>query len=470
MAKNPRKPLTQTKKHLARIEREKRQTRIIVTVSLVVLALVVLLVGYGVLNQTVLKSIRPVAIVNGERISTSDFHGVVRYSRYSLVTNAEQNYQFAQWFGSDANTLMSFASQLQQIQAQLVPNNIGEQTLNRMVEDVLIRQEAERRGITVTDQEIEQSLQSAFQYYPDGTPTPAPTLEPIATSTLSPQQLTLIPPTATATITPTLTIEPEVTLTAALTAEPEATATSTSEPTAVPTEVANPTATLVPTPSATPTPFTEEGYQELYDKTVTDFETNFEIREKDIRYIIETQLLREKVLEAVIGELPRTKEQVWALHILVADEATANEVLAKLEAGEEWGALASQYSTDASNKDKGGDLGWFGKGQMVAEFETAAFALGVGETSQPVQTQFGYHIIRVLGHEERPISDDEYQNALNIAFDEWLTAQRDAAEVEIRDTWTEDLPTEPTLSAEIEDFINQAMAASSQQQQLPVAP
>ena len=255
-----------------------------------------------------------------------------------------------------------------------------------------------------------------------------------------------------------------------MTAEPEATATSTSEPTAVPTEVANPTATLVPTPSATPTPFTEEGYQELYDKTVTDFETNFEIREKDIRYIIETQLLREKVLEAVIGELPRTKEQVWALHILVADEATANEVLAKLEAGEEWGALASQYSTDASNKDKGGDLGWFGKGQMVAEFETAAFALGVGETSQPVQTQFGYHIIRVLGHEERPISDDEYQNALNIAFDEWLTAQRDAADVEIRDTWTEDLPTEPTLSAEIEDFINQAMAASSQQQQLPVAP
>ena len=154
MAKNPRKPLTETKKHLARVERERRQTRIIVTVSLVVLALVVLLVGYGVLNQTVLKSIRPVAIVNGEKISTSDFHGVVRYSRYSLVTNAEQNYQFAQWFGSDANTLMSFASQLQQIQAQLVPNNIGEQTLNRMVEDVLIRQEAERRGITVTDQAI----------------------------------------------------------------------------------------------------------------------------------------------------------------------------------------------------------------------------------------------------------------------------------------------------------------------------
>ncbi len=460
MAKNPQKPIYHTKKHLARMERERNQRRLIITVSLAVLALVVLTIGYGILNQTVLQNIRPVAVVNGDKIVTSDFQGLTRYSRYTLVSNASQNYQFAQLFGSDPNTMMSFAQQLQQIQAQLVPNTIGEQTLNRMVEDALIRQEAKRQGITVTQDEIEKSFQAAFQYFPDGTPTPTATIEPILTSTLSPQQLTLIPPTATATITPTVTATPVITVTAEFTAAPEATATATLEPTAVPTEVANPTATLVPTPAPTATPYTLEGYQEQYNKTVTDFETQYQISEKDLRYVIEAQLYREKVLKTIVGDLPRTSEQVWALHILVADEAAANEVLAKLAAGEEWGALASTYSTDTSNKDTGGDLGWFGKGRMVAEFDTAAFALKVGETSQPVQTQFGFHIIRVLGHEDRPMSDEEYQTAQETEFNKWLTEQRDSSEVEIRDIWMENLPTEPTLPAEITDFINQAIQAA----------
>jgi foldase protein PrsA len=89
-------------------------------------------------------------------------------------------------------------------------------------------------------------------------------------------------------------------------------------------------------------------------------------------------------------------EQVHARHILVADLATANQVEAKLKAGGDFAALAKQYSTDPSSKDKGGDLGYFGRGQMVPQFQDAAFGAKVGTITAPVKSPFGYHIIQVL--------------------------------------------------------------------------
>ncbi len=93
-------------------------------------------------------------------------------------------------------------------------------------------------------------------------------------------------------------------------------------------------------------------------------------------------------------------EQVRARHILVPDPKTAATVEAKLKAGGDFAALAKQYSTDPSTKDKGGELGFFGKGQMVPAFQDAAFSLPVGQISQPVKSPFGYHIIQV--EEKKP--------------------------------------------------------------------
>lgn len=137
---------------------------------------------------------------------------------------------------------------------------------------------------------------------------------------------------------------------------------------------------------------------------------SYNMTKKDVEKDIKNYLLTLKVMEDYIDvtdedvkayyeenkESFNTEEQVQASHILVEDEATANEVIKKLNAGGDFGELAHEYSTDTVSAENGGELGYFSKGQMVEEFENAAFAMKVGEVSKtPVKTEHGYHIIKV---------------------------------------------------------------------------
>ncbi len=88
-------------------------------------------------------------------------------------------------------------------------------------------------------------------------------------------------------------------------------------------------------------------------------------------------------------------DKIRCAHILVEKMSTAQEVLDKLNRGESFAKLAAEYSLDG-NRKQGGDLGFFGHGVMVREFEQATFALQVGQVSGLVRTQFGYHIIKRL--------------------------------------------------------------------------
>lgn len=112
----------------------------------------------------------------------------------------------------------------------------------------------------------------------------------------------------------------------------------------------------------------------------------------------------------------KSDEQIRASHILVKDEKTAQEVEAQVKKGKDFADLAKKYSTD-STAEKGGDLGWFDKGKMVPEFDKAAFALKDGETSGIVKSNFGYHIIKVVGH--RPagyVPFDEVKDQIKAAI------------------------------------------------------
>ncbi|WP_409290239.1 peptidylprolyl isomerase [Peribacillus sp. SCS-37] len=125
-----------------------------------------------------------------------------------------------------------------------------------------------------------------------------------------------------------------------------------------------------------------------------DLEVNLKIKklmEPDIKI---TEAEMKKYFEENKASFAQ-EEQVKAAHILVKTKAKADEVKKKLDSGESFEDLAKKYSTEAATKDKGGDLGYFGKGDMTAAFEKEAFALKEGGISLPVKTQYGYHIIKV---------------------------------------------------------------------------
>ena len=147
------------------------------------------------------------------------------------------------------------------------------------------------------------------------------------------------------------------------------------------------------------------GGKEAFNSALEYYGLTEEVLKEDIEMNLYVSKLLESKVEITEDDMKnyfeenkdsfKQEEQVKARHILVEDEETAKEVRKKLDDGEDFEELAKKYSTDTGTKEKGGDLGFFSKGEMVNEFEEVAFALKVGEISQPVKTNYGYHIIKV---------------------------------------------------------------------------
>jgi hypothetical protein len=213
--------------------------------------------------------------------------------------------------------------------------------------------------------------------------------------------LALVPPTPTPTATAVITATETLTATQALTV------TVTPEPT--PTPSVAPSVTPTEAPTATATPYTQEGFQTEYNKAIDSLKSEINFSEKDLRYLVEMQLYRKKLQEAVLKELnvSREQEQVWVRHIQVADEDTAKTVLDRLNKGEDWATVANEVSTDQATQSQAGELGWNSKPDLTnrfsEEFANTAFQLGIGQISQPVQSPSGWHLIQGLGHDTHTV-------------------------------------------------------------------
>ena len=430
--------LSRKHKHVSR--RLQEQQRMITIGAVAFVAIILAIIGWGYLNQTVLYARKPVAKVNDEAITVGLFQKRVRFQRAVYIMQVESVAKNLDVFMQNPMLLSYYAPQLQQWMGELNDaQGMGQKVLDGLIDRTIILQEAKARGITVTEAEVDKALQEAWGYYANGTPTPKVEPTQLPTPTYSATQLALLPPTPTP-LPPTPT--------------PEA------SPTA--------TATLPPTPvQPTATPYTEEAYRQSFQEYLKRMKDLAGLDESDIRAIMREQLYRQKLYEDITKDLPREQEQVWARHILVKDEKTAQEVRQKLLDGGSWEELAKEYSTDPGSKDRGGDLGWFARGQMVKPFEDAAFDLKVGEISQPVQTQYGWHIIQVLGHEKRPVSNYAYEQMQQQAFRNWLDEAKSKAKIEIYDLWKQVVPTEPKLPADIAQQIQSMLSLMQQPQGQP---
>jgi parvulin-like peptidyl-prolyl isomerase len=380
-----------TRKETVLRRRDAERNRRVLLALLGVGALLVILLGAGVIQELVIKPRQPVATVNGQAISLSEYQKRVRFS----------------WF--QAGTELTD------------PQGDSLQVLDQMIDERLIREQAQQRSLAVSPEEVTENVEKAFGYF-RYTPTPAPTLPP--------------------------------------------------EPT--PTPGGPPTAT----PAPTATPVTLDAYQKALKDWVDRSNRAAGITEADLRNLLETDLLRDKLYEVVANEVATTEEQVRARHILVriiepeptptpdptgiptptpdpsatptpaprdAAQALARiiEVQQKLGAGEDFAKLALEYSDDTGSATEGGDLGWFGRGMMVTEFEEAAFSLQPGQLSNPVKTQFGYHLIRVEERDAaRPVDEFTLAQRKYEAFNKWLADLRTAAKIER--SWSLDkLPSTP---------------------------
>lgn len=170
------------------------------------------------------------------------------------------------------------------------------------------------------------------------------------------------------------------------------------------------------------------------------------VTEKFFEKNIKSQMIQKKMIESlkvsdedIAKGVERAKTELHARHIVVKDEDTAKEVLAKLKDGGDFAELAKEYSTEPVAQQSGGDLGWFGPGKMVQEFEDAAYSLKKGEISEPVKTSFGYHIIELLDTRQAETEKTEeeikaeIENGLKGAqFEEKLQEMIKAADVDIK--------------------------------------
>lgn len=192
------------------------------------------------------------------------------------------------------------------------------------------------------------------------------------------------------------------------------------------------------------------GSEEAFQEALTASGVDEAIVKQDIETYLATNKLLEPRITVTEEEMKdyfeenkanfATEAQVEASHILVEDEETAKEVLEKLNDGGDFAELVAEYSTDEATLETDGELGFFGSGVMDESFEEAAFQLEVGEISDPVETTYGYHIIKVTDKSEakeavfEDVKDEIesmlYESKADTEYSIWLEEKMNEYEIE----------------------------------------
>jgi len=153
--------------------------------------------------------------------------------------------------------------------------------------------------------------------------------------------------------------------------------------------------------------------------------------EPEMRESLRDALITGRVRDAIIGDLSGPVPLVHARHILVRDEALANDIISQLASGADFGALAAQYSQDMTSANSGGDLGWFAEDELLQPaLAYAAFNSPLNQVEGPIATELGYHVLEVLERRDETVEETRRASLAEARFENWLTSLASSATVE----------------------------------------
>lgn len=362
-----------------------QQTRQIRIGVAIVAGLLLLVFVAAAVNELVIAPNRPVAIVKGEEISLSEWQDRVRFERAQRIILLNNQLEA---FQGNVGIVQQFAGQA--INDLLQTELLGQNALNQMIDEVIIKQAAEERGITVTDADVDKEIGRTFNFFDGELPTPLPT----ATATVEP--------------TPSITPIPTAVITDVL-----------------PTNTPLPTATVGPTntPPPTATPVSSEAFQQEFSDLIAAFE-DLGVSEAQYREIVRTQIYRQRLIEALDEEqnLSTEAEQVSFFILQFNTEEEANEAAALMDASDYltvWNEIRSQSADPASGSTaQASEILWrtadATASSLGSEVAAAAFELPIGTPSDVISRVVDaettrYYLIQVSGREVRPLSDSEFQ-------------------------------------------------------------
>jgi parvulin-like peptidyl-prolyl isomerase len=428
-----------------RAERDAQRIRYVYYSIGAVIAIVIVVLIAAVGFDQFINPNRTVATIDGTEISAEDFEDRVRFER--LVITERINTAADEIIQQQGGTDLDAANQVLQTNVTLADafqdlqntDQIGLRVLNTMIEDQLILEEAEERGITATDEEIQEKIDEILGFDaelnqilldPEQTPEPEPSNTPTPTPLVSP----------TPSPTPTETPEDE------------------EGPTATPSPVATISSAQTRTPELNRQVF-ENNRGRFFERA----ENIAGYSEEDVLHYFRLQVLRDKIADEVTPA-PETEPLVSARRIVVETEEEAQQILEALQNGESFGDLA-RVASIAPSASRGGAEGQLPtENEAIEDFYDEDFidALNneeVGELVGPVpafvesfsQDQApinGFQIIQVTSRDEEELTEEVSQERQATAFEAWLDELRDANSEDISraDFWPEIVPIDPVYA------------------------
>jgi parvulin-like peptidyl-prolyl isomerase len=402
-----------------------RRQLILFGISVTAILLVVILAA-GAYYQYIHLPRQTVAVAGDTDIRRSDYW---TFRRYELLNQINQYQQFAQFVGGEqAQQYQQLAFQASQEFRDVEDASIDAFTLNEMIDNIIIMDALDEFGIEITDQDVDDFLVQYFTGRSISGEDPGPTADPTAEAWA----------TATAEAVPDQS-DLEIDITEGDDALGDDATDDAVEPDDADEQDDQDAVEVEPTPTPEPTPSEEElratatSIQDQHERNLLD-EVGMS-HDEFVELIVKPQIAREKIRQHVGDEVPTRAEQVRAAHILVATEEAARLIHEELVGDDprDFAEAAGAQSTDVQTAPNGGDLGWFPRGVMVQEFDQVAFETSVDEISEPFQTEFGWHIVKVLEHDEdRPVEISLLQQLRQRAFQDWLEERRASVEIDTR--------------------------------------